>query len=184
MPFYAIRTELSSSWPLLPSRRAIRSTGVNEIEIRLATSDDVQQLISLRRQFTYEDESGEERAGYEDECRSFLEEALATGQWRLWLACVGPQIVSHLFVAFIDKVPRPTRENRKIAYLTNMYTVPDYRNRGLGGRLLAAAQKDAANGGVELMIVWPSDASVGFYRSFGFDSERDPLVWYAHALPT
>jgi ribosomal protein S18 acetylase RimI-like enzyme len=152
---------------------------VGELQIRLATPDDVPQLISLRRQFTYEDESGEERPDYEDECRSFLESAIATGRWRVWLACLGPRIVSHLYVALVDKVPRPTRENRKIAYLTNAYTVPEYRNRGIGGKLLATAQEDAASEYVELMLVWPSDASIGFYGRYGFHSERDPLVWIA-----
>jgi ribosomal protein S18 acetylase RimI-like enzyme len=150
-----------------------------DINIRLATSGDIPQLILLRRQFAYEDEVGEERTEYEEECRSFLESATTTGRWRVWVACVGSEIVSHLFVALIDKVPRPTREHGKIAYLTNAYTLPEYRDRGIGGQLLAAAQKDAASKFVELMIVWPSDASIDFYRDHGFDSERDPLVWNA-----
>jgi ribosomal protein S18 acetylase RimI-like enzyme len=150
-----------------------------DIEIRLANSDDIEELIALRRRFTYEDESGEERDDYEDECRSFLESALASGRWRVWLACDGPRIVANLFVALIDKVPRPTQESKRIAYLTNVYTVPEFRNRGIGGRLLATAQKAAADDSVELMLVWPSDESLGFYRELGFGSERDPLVWSA-----
>lgn len=149
------------------------------LEIRLATSDDIAQLISLRRQFTYEDERGDERPEFEDECRSFLDSAIGREQWRVWVACVGPQIVSHVFVALIDKVPRPTHESRKIGYLTNAFTVPEYRNRGIGGRLLKAAQEDATNEDVELMLVWPSDESLGFYRDHGFNSERDPLIWKA-----
>lgn len=150
---------------------------MGDLEIRLATSDDIEQLISLRRQFTYEDERGDERPEFEDECRSFLDSAITSGRWRVWVACVGPQIVSHLFVALIDKVPRPTRENRKLAYLTNTYTVPGFRNRGIGGRVLQAAQKHAAREGVELMMVWPSEESLGFYRDHRFNSERDPLIW-------
>ena len=73
----------------------------------------------------------------------------------------------------------PTHESRKIGYLTNAYTVPEYRNRGIGGRLLKAAQEDATNEDVELMLVWPSDESLGFYRDHGFNSERDPLIWKA-----
>jgi ribosomal protein S18 acetylase RimI-like enzyme len=152
---------------------------VDEVAIRLATAGDIPQLISLRRQFTYENDGGEERPDYEAECRSFLESAISTGRWRVWLACAGSQIVSHLFVALIDKVPRPTRDSRRIAYLTNAYTLPEYRNRGIGGRLLTAAQEDAASKFVELMLVWPSDESIGFYREHGFESERDPLVWNA-----
>jgi ribosomal protein S18 acetylase RimI-like enzyme len=152
---------------------------VDELEIRLATPDDIDQLVSLRRQFTYEDETGDERPEFEDECRSFLDSAITAGQWRVWVACVRTQIVSHVFVALIDKVPRPTHENRKIAYLTNAYTIPEYRDRGVGSQLLTAAQEDAAIEDVELMLVWPSDASLDFYRGHGFKSERDPLVWKA-----
>jgi ribosomal protein S18 acetylase RimI-like enzyme len=154
---------------------------VDHVEIRPATSDDIEQLVELRRRFTFEDGRGDERPEFEDECRSFLDEAIATGRWRIWVACVGPQIVSHLFVALIDKVPRPTRENRRIAYLTNVYTVPEYRNRGIGARLLVAAQADAASHDVELIVVWPSDESLGFYRDRGFESERDPLIWHRPA---
>jgi ribosomal protein S18 acetylase RimI-like enzyme len=152
---------------------------VEGIDIRLATPDDIPQLISLRRQFTFEDESGEERPDYEDDCRSFLQSAISTPRWRIWVACVGPRIVSHLFIALIDKVPRPTRDTRKLAYVTNAYTVPEYRGRGIGGRLLVAARSEAIGESAELMIVWPSDASMDFYRRHGFESERDPLVWNA-----
>lgn len=149
------------------------------VETRLATLDDVAQLVRLRRQFTYEDESGEARPEYEDECRAFLHSALTNGRWRVWVACVGTRIISHLYVALIEKVPRPTRPNQKIAYLTNVYTVPEFRNRGVGGRLLAVAHEAAADDRAELVIVWPSDENVGFYARQGFRSERDPLVWEA-----
>jgi GNAT superfamily N-acetyltransferase len=150
---------------------------VDDLEIRLARADDIEQLVSLRRQFTYEGERGDERPEFEDECRSFLDSALSAQRWRVWVACVGTQLVSHVFVALIDKVPRPTHENRTIAYLTNAYTVPEYRNRGIGGRLLAVAREDAAKKGVELMMVWPSEESTDFYRDHGFNPERDPLIW-------
>ena len=35
-------------------------------------------------------------------------------------------------VAVIEKIPRPGRQPRFISYLTNVYTRPEHRNRGIG----------------------------------------------------
>lgn len=48
---------------------------------------------------------------------------------------------------------------------------------GLGGRVLEAAKDWAKDEDVELLVVWPSDESVSFYRRHGFVGEREPLVW-------
>jgi GNAT superfamily N-acetyltransferase len=87
--------------------------------------------------------------------------------------------VSHAFVALVDKVPRPVRENSKIAYLTNVYTRPEYRGRGVGAQLIERAQQAAREARVELMIVWPGDESVEFYRRKGFVDPDEPLIWEA-----
>ena len=148
-----------------------------EVAIRLATLGDVEQLVSLRRAFAFEDDVGVERPEFAEECRAFLHAAISSGRWRIWVASLGAEIVAQLFVGLVDKVPRPTEDRRRIAYLTNVYTVPAHRNRGIGENLLAAAQEDAVSLDVELMFVWPSDESLDFYRRAGFASGRDPLVW-------
>lgn len=89
---------------------------MSEATIRLAVLDDVPELVEMRREFTFEDfERGEARPGYEEDCRSFLRDAITGGKWHIWVAEVGGRIVSHAFVALIDKVPRPIRENARIA---------------------------------------------------------------------
>lgn len=153
---------------------------MNGVSIRLASPDDIDELIEMRRQFTFEDgDRGEEavRPEYEAECRAFLEDALASGRWHIWVALSGPKIVSHAFVALVDKVPRPVREKRRIAYLTNVYTRPDFRGQGTGGRLIRRAQRAAHEAGVELMVVWPSDESIAFYRREGFAASDEALIW-------
>ncbi len=152
------------------------------VDVRLANARDIPQLIALRRAFTYEDDHDDERPEYAAECRRFLETALAANTWRIWVAEDNGVIVAHLFVALIDKVPRPTREKRMIGYLKNVYTVPDHRGQGIGSRLIVAAQEAAAADDLELMIVWPSDDSVTFYARHGFEQRRDPLIWDAGRL--
>ena len=112
------------------------------------------------------------RPEYEAECRAFFTDAIEGGGWDIWIAEADGQIVSHVCIALIDKVPRPTRENSRIAYLTNVYTRPSYRGRAIGGKLLKQAQEAAPKAGVELMIVWPSDESIDFYKRHGFEAPR------------
>lgn len=144
-------------------------------------------FVAMRRDFTFEDGgSGRDtaRPEYEAECREFLIEAISAGRWDIWVAEVGGQLVSHVYVALIDKVPRPVRENRRIAYMTNVYTRPSHRGSGVGGRLVQQAQEAARRADVELVIVWPSAESIGFYKSHGFKepSAHEPLIWESGEL--
>jgi ribosomal protein S18 acetylase RimI-like enzyme len=147
--------------------------------IRQARPTDVDELAALRREFTFEEGAGDERPDYETEFRAFLTEALERSSWQVWVAELGGHIVAHVYVALVDKVPRPIREHRRIAYLTNVYTRPECRGRGIGGRLLDRAQEAAREADVELMLVWPSEESIDFYRRHGFSSPGEPLVWEA-----
>jgi len=150
---------------------------VEQALIRRAQLSDVAQLVELRRDFTFEDYNAPERPEYEDECRAFLVEAISGSAWQIWVAEIDGRVVSHAYVALIDKVPRPIREARRIAYLTNVYTRPELRGQGVGSRVLEQAQQAAQAAGVELMFVWPSEESIDFYRRHGFASPGEPLVW-------
>ncbi len=59
----------------------------------------------------------------------------------------------------------------------NPPTTPAFRSLGLGGGVLEAAKSWAGEQDIELLIVWPSDGSVGFYRRHGFVGVEEPLVW-------
>lgn len=150
--------------------------------IRLAKLADVDQLVALRSDFTFEDvERRVPRVGYEAECRTFLVDAISSGRWQIWVAELEGQVVSHAFVALVDKVPRPIRDHTRIAYLTNVYTRPDFRGGGIGAAVVAMAQDAAREADVELMLVWPSDESADFYEREGFESADGPLIWRPRA---
>jgi GNAT superfamily N-acetyltransferase len=155
-------------------------------KIRPAQLGDIDELLALRSDFTFEDlEPGAApvRVGYEEDCRAFLADAITGGRWHIWVAESEGRIVSHAFVALVDKVPRPIRENARIAYLTNVYTRPEFRGRGIGAAVIRRAQEAAHEADVELMIVWPSDESAEFYKREGFVEPDEPLIWRSSAGP-
>ena len=155
---------------------------MTELVIRLARDADSGQLVELRRDLTFEElppEESQVRPDYEHDFHAFLDDALAGGRWQIWVAEVDERIVAHAFVALVDKVPRPVRENRRIAYLTNVYTRPAFRRQGIGTELIRRVQEAAREADVELMLVWPSDGSVELYEREGFTASNEPLVWEA-----
>ena len=106
-------------------------------------------------------------------------EGIASGRWTIWLAEADGEIASHAYIGLIDKIPRPTRGSRWLGYVTNVYTRPEQRGRGIGTALLEQVTAWAVEHDIELLVVWPSEESVGFYERAGFVSGRDPLVWMA-----
>jgi GNAT superfamily N-acetyltransferase len=162
----------------------VRPSDTGEV-VRLATHADVDELVAMRRDFAFEDREDDEPGGrpaFDVECRAFLADALSTPTWQIWVAELDHVLIGHAFVALVDKVPRPEREHRKIAYLTNVYTRPAYRNRGVGGRLVERAKEAAHEVNVELMIVWPADESGEFYERHGFSRSSEPLIWKAESV--
>jgi GNAT superfamily N-acetyltransferase len=156
---------------------------VAEPTIRLANEQDVEQLVEMRREFTFEDPypGVPQRAGYDEDCRAFVRDAITGGRWHIWVAEVDGRIVAHAFVGLIDRVPRPIMERARLAYLTNVYTRPEFRGLGIGARIIRRAQDAAAEADVELMIVWPSGESIEFYEREGFEAPGHALVWHAQS---
>jgi GNAT superfamily N-acetyltransferase len=150
-----------------------------DLTIRRATAADVPALAELRHAFTFEDPepSVELRDGFEDAFEEVVGAGITNGRWAVWVAEADGEIVSHVFVGLIDKIPRPIRQDRWLGYVTNVYTRPEHRGRGIGAALLGRVTSWAAEQHVELLVVWPSEESVEFYERAGFSSGRDPLVW-------
>ncbi|MBS8263628.1 GNAT family N-acetyltransferase [Mesobacillus boroniphilus] len=149
------------------------------MEIRLANNGDIDQLIKMRWDFTLEDYpemgDGVEYSSFEKECRGFLETAMDSRQWFIWIGEINGEIVSHIYIELINKVPRPGRVTNPFAYMTNVFTVPEYRGKGTGSKLLSLVNEWAEEKKFEFIIVWPSDASVEFYGRNGYTLCKEPM---------
>lgn len=149
--------------------------------VRLATVRDISALVEMRRDFTFEGQPTPEvlRDDYEDAMGTLLCEGMKAGTWFVFVADAGGQLVSHIYVHLVAKLPRPVPDHQHIGYVTNVYTRPAYRGEGIGGQILDEIRSWARRQSVELLFVWPSEASVEFYRRHGFDHPPDLLVWEA-----
>ncbi len=126
------------------------------MNIRLAEAKDIKQLIKMRWDNTIEFDESKKDTSYEEferECRTFLENALNSNQWFIWVAEDNDRIVSHIYIELIHKVPRPGRVTHPFAYMTNVYTIPEYRNGGVGSNVLSTINNWIKENKYEFVIV-------------------------------
>lgn len=147
--------------------------------IRLAAEQDINQLIKMRWDFTNEFNEhqvpDEEYDAFFEECRTFLTQAIQSEKWCIWVAEINAEIVSHVYIELIDKVPRPGRTTNPFAYMTNVYTLPEHRGHGVGSELLQTIERWSSEQRHEFILVWPSDWSVKFYEGNGFKHCTEPM---------
>lgn len=149
--------------------------------IRLAEEKDFAQLAEMRWQHAAEDDVtyGETNiVGVDKE--TFIEDFILflknTSTYKIFVMEEDGIIFSAMYAEVIRKVPTPKENEEYIAYLTKVYTLEEYRNKGIGTELLTYIKSYLRENNCELIIVWPSDNSVDWYLRNEFSSQNDVLV--------
>lgn len=146
--------------------------------IRLAEEKDYLQMATMKWLHGQEDDEdyGErnlEGVDKQEFIDSFVDFMKAQKCYTVFVMEENEIIISSMFVSIIPKVPKPNGKSKSIAYLTNVYTLKEYRNKGIGTKLLQFIKNFLKECACELVIVWPSDNSVEWYKRNGFCSENE-----------
>ncbi len=148
------------------------------MQIRRHTSSDYPAIAELRWLLKTDDgrvltEGCKQE--FTDRYQKHLEESDRDARTVHWLIDDDGVIVGVMTVRIVQKEPSPGKESESWGYLTNSFVIPEKRNRGLGTQLFESIKSWAIDLGLELLIVWPSEASYPFYRRPGFKGRDDPL---------
>jgi GNAT superfamily N-acetyltransferase len=131
------------------------------VNVRRAGADDVLALADLRARWS----AGEE-PGFEHRMADWLS---AEGQRRTtWLASVDDEPVGMASVFEYRRMPWPGRAASRWGYVSNMFVLEPFRNRGVGAALLDAVVAVADQRGYARLVLSPSERAVPFYRRAGF----------------
>jgi len=146
--------------------------------IRIARVEDADDLARLRWDMRLEElEPVIEFGVLVEQFRRFVEKTVGRGTWRVWVAELDGSPVANLWLQLVERVPRPdAAEASRIGYLTNVYVEEAHRNEGLGSAMLDQVLDWARGEGLGLLIVWPSERSVPYYRRAGFEPSTDAMV--------
>ena len=145
---------------------------------RMADENDSEVLSMLRWEFKTEGKENEIKGDKQEflaECKDFLRHSLMNGDWSCWVAEDEGEIVSQIFIRRIRKIPKPEKLNAQYGYVSNVYTRPDYRAKGIGKQLMEHVKWWADENKLEFLILWPSKRAVPFYEREGFVQNNEVM---------
>ncbi|MFA9380629.1 MAG: GNAT family N-acetyltransferase [Acetanaerobacterium sp.] len=153
--------------------------------LRCATQEDIQTLVQLRLDFLREDvgmltpqEQRELTGTLEDYFSQYLGHGcIAT------LAQVQGRAVSIALMVFTHRPAHPRFPTGTTAQLLNVYTLPEYRRRGLATRVLRELVEQARCAGVSYIELLASADGRPLYEMLGFTETRLPYTPMRLALP-
>ena len=148
------------------------------LEIRIATIEDLNQMAQMRWQARVEGGEDHTIIGFEDFEQEFIRvfnDWTKDGVQISWIALLNGKVVSHISIYKVGLLPRPIRLVDNFGVITENYTYPQFRNRGIGSNLLRHVIDWARKQDYELLIVYPSHEARPFYARVGFQERCDVM---------
>jgi GNAT superfamily N-acetyltransferase len=151
--------------------------------IRRATLDDVETLVSLRHVMQAEMEHGYEVATPDEiiePMRKYFREQLAGYHFAAFIAEVEGRPIGTGGVVVFDVPPSPSNPEGAEGYVMNMYTVPEWRGRGVAHSLVDALVRHAYGEGARRMWLRTSEDGESVYQRFGFRKRDHYMQMWLH----
>ena len=146
---------------------------------RKATAQDIPIMIAIRKQQLI-DEGIAAHISIDQELNGFFTKMLLTNDMVQWLLEDNGSIVATSAVCFYAYPPSYTNPSGMIAYITNMYTHPDYRRQGIGRKMLHLAVMEAAARKAIVVRLEASKLGRPIYEKYGFAEENQ---WLGLRIP-
>lgn len=146
--------------------------------IRQAIPGDIPQLAENRWLFRSQLEQPAEQITHEvfiEAMTGFLQRIMPSEYWAIWVAAESEKVIANVYLEVISKLPSVHNLHPSYGYVTNMFTLPEFRCQGIGARLLDEVKAWAADQKLDYLILWPSKASINFYQLHGFTYFNDAM---------
>jgi GNAT superfamily N-acetyltransferase len=148
------------------------------VRLRLAAAADAPMLAGLRFEFRAGlAPDAVIEPGFHERCSAWMAARLSrTELWSCWIAeDEAGDPLGTVWVQWLEKLPNPTDEPERHAYVTSLYVRPAARNRGAGSALLTVALVECAARGCDSVFLWPTPRSRSLYLRHGFSADSGLL---------
>ena len=145
------------------------------MEFRRARCEDIPKLAQLRLQ-QLADEGGQPGGDIREAVEAFFRTMMETDRLVEYVAEADGEIAATGAVCFYDFPPSFTNPSGKVAYITNMYTHPAFRRRGLATRMLDCLALECRRREVHRCLLAASPWGRPVYEKYGY---RPEPRWYS-----
>lgn len=152
---------------------------MKEIIFRGANINDVPQLVELRFLMISEDigpNQNQRTPEFEKQVWNYFSQSLSNKTYFGAVADCKGQLVSTSGLVLYQKPPAFKGTTGVVAYLTNVYTIPEFRNRGLASELMKLLIDHAKLSGATKIHLGTTSDGRKLYEKFGFKDVAVPAM--------
>ena len=142
---------------------------------RLATPQDVQQLVELRILMQVEVNgltNLDVSTSYLDKVIDYFEAVVGTDKYTSVIALDGEYIIAAVGVCFYEKPPSISGGSGVVGYVTNVYTREDYRKRGVATQLMKDLNELARKKRIDKLHLGATEDGINLYKSIGYQESK------------
>lgn len=137
------------------------------VEYRKLTLNDLDTFINMRIN-QLQEEGAEPIFDLKPQLLEYYTKHLKDGTFISWVATCDNNIIATSGISFVEKPPYYSNPTGKIGLLSSMYTLKEYRRKGIAKELLNRVVTEAKNFGCGTVHITASDMGVLLYTNFGF----------------
>ena len=137
------------------------------MEYREASIQDIDELVMLRKR-QLADEGIKPDIKIDDELAAYFTKHLNDASLVEWLVEDDGSIIATAAIVFMEFPPTYTNRTGVKGYITNKYTNPLYRGKGIATKMLDKLVLEARTRGVKKIWLGASEMGRPVYEKFGF----------------
>ncbi len=99
-----------------------------------------------------------------------------------WVAVQNNEVIAMGGLAYYVLPPNDWCPSGRTAYIGNMYTIPDYRRKGIATKLLSLLVDEAKENCSERILLDATDMGKPLYEKYGFVNSNTAMAFYPFGI--
>lgn len=145
---------------------------MNDFIFRKAEISDIDELVELRIE-QLKEEGAKESENISTALKDFFKRNILNGNFISWIGIKDNKIIATSGVCFSEKPPYYGNVSGCIGNITCMYTVKEYRRKGIAKKLLGLVVEESKKYGCGSVQITASNMGVLLYTDFGFEKNKN-----------
>ena len=149
------------------------------IEYRKANLSDIDELVRMRIEFLKEigaDIANKDDNALQQELNKYFNDKMPCGEFVAWLAIENDKIVATSGLCFYTLPPSFKNPSGNVAYIMNMYTIPNYRSKGIAKVLFENIVNEAKERNYKHISLHATEQGRPLYLKFGFKESHGEMI--------
>lgn len=148
------------------------------IEIKKAVEENIPELVDLRIKFVCEvNHTQEYDPDFSNSLYNYMKEAMTQNEFITWIAADGNKIIGTSAICFYNLPPTLMNISGKTGYIMSVYTVKEYRHRGIAYNLFRKTLEEAKLRKCGIVYLNATDEGRPLYEKFGFQPKDNQMMY-------